>query len=92
MPSVGLLIFLVIGIGALCVRQRAAGAAAVCAGLAVLFVVSTPVGSGLPGVVASVFSAVDNAATPALNHDTSTSTGPASTGATTVGVKAGGRR
>lgn len=86
------MIFLVIGGCLLCVRARAAGPAAVCAGLAVLFTVSTPVGSGLPGVVAAVFSAVDNAATPALNHDTSAPAGPSTAGATTVGVAAGGRR
>jgi hypothetical protein len=39
-----------------------------------------------------VFSAVDNAATPALNHDTSAPAGPSTAGATTVGVAAGGRR
>lgn len=92
MPSVGLLILLVIGIGALCVRQRAAGAASVCSGLAVLFIVSTPLGSGLPGLVAAVFSAIDSAATPALSHDTSATTGPVTAGATSVGVSAGGRR
>jgi hypothetical protein len=43
--------------------------------LAVLFIVSTPVGSGLPGVVSAVFSAVDSAATPALNHAVTTSAG-----------------
>ncbi len=91
MPSVGLLILLVVAGCALCVRARAAGPAALCAGLAVLFIVSTPVGSGLPGVLATVFSAVDSAATPALNHETSAPTRP-STGATTVGVTAGGRR
>ncbi|MDQ2709936.1 MAG: hypothetical protein M3Z25_20950 [Actinomycetota bacterium] len=75
MPSVGLLILLVIGGAVMCVKARAAGPAAVCAGLAVLFIVSTPVGSGLPGVVATVFSAVDSAATPALNHETATTAG-----------------
>ncbi len=75
MPSVGLLILLVIGGAVLCVKARAAGPAAVCSALAVLFIVSTPVGSGLPGVVATVLSAFDNAATPALNRETATTTG-----------------
>ena len=90
MPSVGLLILLVIGGCVLCVKARAAGPAAVCAGLAVLFIVSTPVGSGLPSVVASLFSAVDNAATPALNQGTSATAGSPTAGATSV--SAGGRR
>lgn len=75
MPSVGLLIVLVIGGAALCVRARAAGPAAVFSALAVLFIVSTPVGSGLPGVVSALFSAVDSAATPALNQQGTSTAG-----------------
>ncbi len=74
MPGVGLLILLVIGGATLCVKARAAGPAAVFSALAVLFIVSTPVGSGLPGVVSAVFSAVDNAATPALTQGQGTTT------------------
>jgi len=70
MPSVGVLILLV-SVGTwMCIKSRAAGPAAVFAGLAVLFVVSTPVGSVLPGAVGSLFSAVDSATTPALNERT----------------------
>lgn len=75
MPSVGLLMLLAITGCALCVRARAAGPAAVCAGLAVLFIVSTPVGSGLPGLLATVFSAIDGAATPAMTNDSPTPVG-----------------
>jgi hypothetical protein len=40
--------------------------------LTVLFLVSTPVGSGLPGVVASAFSVLDSVTSPALNHQADT--------------------
>lgn len=73
MPSVGILILLVIAGTAMCVKARAAGPAAVCSGLTVLFLVSTPVGSGLPGVVASAFSVLDSVTSPALNHQAETS-------------------
>jgi hypothetical protein len=66
MPSVGILIVLVIAGMWMCIKGRAAGPAAAFAALTVLFVVSTPVGSGLPNVVGTVFSAIDSAATPAL--------------------------
>ena len=68
MPSVGILIVLVIAGTWMCIKARAAGPAAAFAALTVLFVVSTPLGSGLPNVVGSVFSTIDSAATPALNQ------------------------
>jgi hypothetical protein len=74
-PSVGILILLVIAGTTLCVKARAAGPAAAFAALTVLFIVSTPVGSGIPGAMASFFSVLDGATTPALNHETVTSTG-----------------
>lgn len=74
MPSVGILLLLVVAGTAMCVKARAAGPAATCAGLAVLFLVSTPVGSGLPGVVASAFSVLDSVTSPALNHQADTDT------------------
>ncbi len=86
MPSVGLLILLMIGGLVMCVKARAAGPAAACSALAVLFVVSTPVGSGLPGVLSSLFSAVDSATTPALNHDSPSTSSPKSSTAT-AGVR-----
>lgn len=69
MPSVGLLILIVIAGTWMCVKARAAGPAAAFAALTVLFLVSTPVGSGLPGLVGSVFSALDSATTPTLNNE-----------------------
>lgn len=73
MPSVGILILLVLVGTWMCVKARAAGPAAAFAALTVLFIVSTPVGSGLPDLVGSVFSAVDDAFTPTLNeHSTKT--------------------
>jgi len=74
MPSVGILILLVIAGTALCVKGRAAGPAAAFSALTVLLIVSTPVGSGIPGVMATFFSVLDGATTPALNHQTVTST------------------
>jgi hypothetical protein len=75
MPSVGILIVVVLAGTWMCVKARAAGPAAAFAALAVLFVVSTPVGSGLPTVVGTVFSAIDSAATPALNEQTTSTAG-----------------
>lgn len=67
MPSVGILILLV-GAGTwMCIKARAAGPAAAFSALAVLFVVSTPVGSVLPGAVGTLFSVLDSATSPALN-------------------------
>ncbi len=86
MPSVGILLLLMVGGLVMCVKARAAGPAAACSALAVLFLVSTPVGSGLPGVLSSLFSAVDSATTPALNHD------PAGTATTPKVSTAGVRR
>ena len=75
MPSVGILIVVVLTGTWMCIKARAAGPAAAFAALTVLFVVSTPVGSGLPNVVGAVFSAIDSAATPALNETTATTAG-----------------
>lgn len=68
MPSVGILILLVLVGTWMCVKARAAGPSAAFAALTVLFIVSTPVGSGLPDLVGSVFSAVDDAFTATLNE------------------------
>jgi hypothetical protein len=69
MPSVGIVILLSIAAAVLCVKARAAGPAAVFAALSVVFVVSTPVGSGVPGAVARLFSVVDSATAPVLTHE-----------------------
>jgi hypothetical protein len=84
MPSVGILILLVIAGTVMCVKARAAGPAAACAGLAVLFFVSTPVGSGLPGAMATVFSLLDSVTSPALNHQVNGPTNGATSGTTAV--------
>lgn len=72
MPSVGILILLVVAGTVMCVKARAAGPAATCAGLAVLFIVSTPLGSGVPGAVATLFSLLDSVTSPALNRQIGT--------------------
>lgn len=69
MPSVGVLILFSIGGAWMCAKARATGPAAVFAVLAVVFFVSTPVGSGLPGAISTLFSTVDGATTPALTRD-----------------------
>jgi hypothetical protein len=61
MPSVGVLILLVAGGLWMCIKARAAGPAAVFAALTVLFVVSTPVGSLLPGAVGGLLAVIDSA-------------------------------
>lgn len=69
MSSVGLLIlFSVLGAW-MCVKARAAGPAAVFSLLALVLFVSTPVGSGLPGALSTLFSAFDQAASPALTRE-----------------------
>lgn len=87
MPAVGILTLLVIGGAVLCVKARAAGPAAVCSGLAVLFVVSTPLGSGVPSVVATLFSVLDSVTSPALNHQIGTPVDVGSAETTTVGTE-----
>jgi hypothetical protein len=85
-PGVGVLILLVIGGVVISVKARAAAPAALFSALAVLFIVSTPVGSGVPGAVATVFSVLDSATSPALNHDTGAGA-PAGSPATMVGAR-----
>lgn len=92
MPAVGILTLLVIAGTALCVKSRAAGPAAICSGLAVLFIVSTPLGSGVPGVVATVFSLLDSVTSPALNRQIGTSPDGGSSQTTSVGITSGAGR
>jgi hypothetical protein len=75
MPSVGILILLVIAGTWMCIKARAAGPAAVFAGLTVLFIVSTPVGAVLPGAVGNLFSVVDSATSPVMNGQQVTTAG-----------------
>lgn len=67
MPSVGVLIFFAIVGAFICARARVAGGAIAFAVVAVVLFVTTPVGAGLPGAISEFVSAVDRAATPALN-------------------------
>ena len=67
MPSVGLLIlFSVLG-SVICAKARVAGGAVVFALIALVLFVSTPTGAALPSAIATFFSTVDRASTPALN-------------------------
>lgn len=74
MPSVGILILIVIVGTWMCIKGRAAGAAAAFSALTVLFVVSTPVGSVLPSAVGTLFSVLDSATSPVLNGQGVTTT------------------
>jgi multisubunit Na+/H+ antiporter MnhG subunit len=68
MPNVGVLIMFALLGAFICARGRHAGGAVVFSMLAVVMFVSTPVGSGLPGAVASLLSTVNDSTTPALTH------------------------
>jgi hypothetical protein len=92
MPSVGILILLVVAGTAMCVKARAAGPAAVCAGLMVLFIVSTPLGSGVPSAVASMFSLLDSVTSPALNRHVDAPDEGNVPRTTSVGIDSGARR
>jgi hypothetical protein len=65
-PGIAIVILLLVGGLALGVKGRAPGVSAWCAGLLVLFLVSTPVASGLPGAVSTAFSVIDGAMAPVL--------------------------
>jgi hypothetical protein len=67
MPSVGVLIFFAIVGAVICAKARVPGGAVVFALVALVLFVSTPVGAGLPGAVATFLSTLDNAATPTLS-------------------------
>lgn len=92
MPSVGILTLLVIGGTLLCVKARAAGPAAICAGLTVLFIVSTPLGSVVPGAFASFFSLLDSVASPAMNRQVDVPAEGTAPRTTSVRVDSGERR
>ena len=71
MPSVGAMILFSILGAVICAKARVAGGAVVFALIGLVLFVSTPAGSGLPAAVAGFVSAVDGAATPALNGESS---------------------
>lgn len=67
MPNAGVLIFFAIVGAFICARARVAGGAIAFAVVAMVLFVTTPVGAGLPGALADFITAVDEAATPALD-------------------------
>ena len=64
MSNVGVLIFFAILGSVICARARVAGGAVVFGVLAVVLFVSTPIGSGLPGVGSSLVSTVKDVTAP----------------------------
>lgn len=64
MSNVGVLIFFAILGSVICARARVAGGAVVFGVLAVVLFVSTPIGSGLPGVVSSLVSTIKDVTAP----------------------------
>lgn len=68
MGSVGVLILGAIVGAVICAKARSAGGAVVFAGAALVLLMATPVGAGLPGAVSTFVSAFDRAATPALTQ------------------------
>jgi len=68
MGSVGVLILGAILGAFICAKARSAGGAVVFAGIALVLLMATPVGAGIPGAVSTFVSAFDRAATPALTE------------------------
>jgi hypothetical protein len=64
MGTVGVLIFFAIVGAVICAKARVAGGAILFALIALVLFVSTPVGAGLPGVVAEFLQAVSQASEP----------------------------
>ncbi len=64
MSSAGVLIFFALVGSFICARVRVAGGAVVFAVIATLLFVGTPVGAGLPGLVAEFLSTIQQAAAP----------------------------
>lgn len=75
MGSVGVLIFFAIVGAFICARARSAGGAIVFALLALVLVIGTPVGAGVPQAVATFLDAVNGASTPALTETADSSGG-----------------
>jgi hypothetical protein len=64
MSSAGVLIFFALVASFICARVRVAGGAVVFAVIATLLFVGTPVGAGLPGLMAEFLSTIQQAAAP----------------------------
>lgn len=69
MPNVGVLILFAILGAFICAKARVAGGAVAFSLIGLVLFVSTPVGSALPGALATFFSAVNQASTPALTGE-----------------------
>jgi len=67
MSAVGVLIFVAILGAFICSKARSAGGAIAFSLLALVLFIATPVGQGLPGAISDFLTAIDGAATPALN-------------------------
>lgn len=70
MADVGVLIFFAVVGAYICAKARVAGGAVVFSLVAMVLFLSTPVGSGLPGVVSAFLNAIDRASSPALTDPT----------------------
>lgn len=68
MGSVGVLILFAVVGAVICAKARSAGGAVVFSLLALVLLMATPVGQGLPGAVSTFITAFDRAATPALSQ------------------------
>jgi hypothetical protein len=73
--NVGVLIFFAIVGAFICARVRVAGGAVVFALVALVLFVTTPLGAGLPGAVASFVSTVSHATGPVLDGSVSRGVG-----------------
>ena len=73
--NVGVLIFFAIVGAFICARVRVAGGAVVFALIALVLFVTTPLGAGLPGAVASFMSTVSHATGPVLDGSASRGVG-----------------
>lgn len=67
MSAVGVLIFVAILGAFICSKARSAGGAIAFSLLALVLFIATPVGRGVPGAISAFLTAIDSAATPALN-------------------------
>ncbi|MBC3190924.1 hypothetical protein H7X46_07595 [Pseudonocardia sp. C8] len=68
MGSVGVLLLVTVVGAVVCAKAHSAGGAVVFSLFALVLLLATPVGAGLPGAVSTFVSAFDRAATPALNR------------------------
>jgi hypothetical protein len=66
MDSVGVLIFFAVAGAYICAKARVAGGAVAFSLVAMVLFLSTPAGSGLPGLLSAFLNAIDRASSPAL--------------------------